>query len=218
MELTAALGDGWIDVSVPLADGMAHWPDNPSVSIRRALDRDQGDGCNVSDLHFGAHSGTHVDAPVHFVDGGAATEDLDVRIGMGPARLVEVGDPVSITADAVRALDPRAGERVLFKTRNSPDAWQHQGFDPHAVYLEGDAAQALADAGVALVGMDYLSVGGYTCNNADAAHRPLLEQGCWILEGLDLTAVAPGDYWLLCVPLRLVASDASPVRALLRPR
>lgn len=208
---------GWIDVSVPLVDGMAHWPDNPPVSISRHLDREHGDACNVSDLHLGAHSGTHVDAPIHFVDGGKATEDLDVRIGMGPTRVVAAHDSVAITADVVRALDPRPGERIIFKTRNSPAAWRAGGFDPHAVFLEGDASQALADAGVVLVGIDYLSVGGYTCQNADAAHRPLLERGCWILEGLDLTAVEPGDYTLLCVPLLLVASDASPVRALLRP-
>ncbi len=207
---------GWIDVSVPLVDEMVHWPGNPPVSIFRQQDRDRGGPCNVSTLSFGAHSGTHVDAPVHFVDGGKGVDELDLETAMGVARVVEISDPVSITAAAVEALRVSVGERVLFKTANSPQAWQRDRFDGEAVYLEGAASQALADAGVRLVGIDYLSVAGYRCDNGDAAHRPLLEAEVWILEGLDLTGVAPGNYELCCVPLRISGCDASPIRALLR--
>jgi arylformamidase len=214
--MTGGTSDTWIDASVPLEDGMAHWPDNPGVSLRRALDRDSGDACNVSALSLGVHDGTHVDAPVHFVDGGRGVDELDLRVGMGPARVVETGAARTVTAAAVEALGPRRGERILFKTANSPDAWRG-GFDETAVYLEAEASQALAAAGVALVGIDYLSVAGYRCDNADAAHRPLLEAGAWILEGLDLAAVTAGDYELRCLPLRIPGCDASPVRALLRP-
>jgi arylformamidase len=196
---------------------MVHWPGNPPVRVARQLDRGRGDPCNVSVLSFGAHSGTHVDAPVHFVDGGKGVDALDPAVGMGPVRVVEITDTVSVTADAIAGLGLRRGERVLFKTANSPGAWRQDGFDEQAVYLDGDASQALADTGVALAGIDYLSVGGYRCDNGDAAHRPLLEAGVWILEGLDLSVVTPGAYELCCVPLRLVGCDASPVRALLRP-
>ena len=105
----------------------------------------------------------------------------------------------------------------MFKTANSAGAWWHEGFDEEATYLEGEASQVLARAGVTLVGIDYLSVGGYRCGKGDAAHHPLLEAGAWILEGLDLSAVSPGAYELLYVPLRLVGCDASPVGVLLRP-
>ncbi|MGH9102215.1 MAG: cyclase family protein [Acidimicrobiales bacterium] len=217
MSARAVESQGWIDVSVPLTDGMVHWPDNPPVSVSRQLDREKGDPCNVSALSLGAHTGTHVDAPVHFVDGGRGVDALDLGVGMGPARVVEVPDPVCVTADAVAGIDPRPGERILFKTANSPRAWEKVGFDGEAVYLDGSASEALARAGVALVGIDYLSVAGYSCGNGDPAHRPLLERGAWILEGLDLSGVDPGEYELCCFPLRLVGGDASPVRALLRP-
>ncbi|MGH9057369.1 MAG: cyclase family protein [Acidimicrobiales bacterium] len=206
----------WRDVSVPLVDGMVHWPGNPPVSISRQLDRSRGDECNVSALSLGAHTGTHVDAPVHYVDGGQGVDMLDLAVGIGPARVVQVGDAASVSKDLVESIGPRPGERILFKTANSPRAWHRDGFDEEAVYLEGAASEALAGAGVALVGIDYLSVGGFRCDNGDAAHRPLLEAGAWIVEGLDLSGVIPGAYELCCAPLRIAGCDASPVRALLR--
>lgn len=157
-----------------------------------------------------------MDAPVHFVDGGEGVDALDPAVGLGPARVIEVDDPVSVKAALVECLGLRRGERVLFKTANSPTAWRRGRFVEDAVYLEADASAALADAGVALVGIDYLSVAGFRCENADGAHRPLLAAGAWILEGLDLTGVTAGSYELCCVPLRIAGCDASPVRALLR--
>lgn len=207
----------WIDISVPLANGMVLWPGNPPVSITRRMDRKHGDPCNLSALTLGAHDGTHLDAPIHFIDRGAPVDRLDPARGIGPARVVEITDPVAITAGAIADIGPARAERILFKSANSDLAWQKGSFDKTAVHLTGEASQALADAGVALVGIDYLSVAGFACHNGEAAHRPLLEAGVWVLEGLDLGAVGAGEYELCCVPLRLVGSDASPVRALLRP-
>src|SRR5258708_1379604 len=91
-----AMGESWIDISVPLYTGMVHWPDNPPVRIERVLDMDAGDGANVSVLSLGAHTGTHMDAPIHFLPQGAGIDALPLSATLGPARGIEITAEESI--------------------------------------------------------------------------------------------------------------------------
>lgn len=206
----------WIDVSVPVYTGMAHWPDNPPIVIERMLDMDRGDAANVSKLSLGAHTGTHMDAPLHFLPNGAALDTLPFSATIGPARVIEIHDPVSIKPGELAAHAIQAGERVLFKTVNSPRCWQTDAFVEDFVYIAADAAAFLATRGVQTVGVDYLSVGGFFADGA-ATHDALLKAGIWVIEGLNLTQTQAGAYELICLPLRLLNADGAPARAILRP-
>jgi arylformamidase len=208
---------GWIDVSVTLHDGMVHWPDNPPVSITRQLDISKGDTANVSMLSMGSHTGTHMDAPLHFVPNGKGLDEMDLEATMGPARVIEIDDSVAVTADALENHDIGAGERILFKTRNSDRRWVDQPFDEDFVYVSAGAAAHLAALGVRVVGVDYLSVGGFKSDGVET-HTALLEAGIWVIEGLDLSRVSAGEYELICLPLKILRSDGAPARAILRPR
>jgi len=209
-------GYGWIDVSVPISDGMLHWPDNPPVTLRRVLAIERGDGANVSALSLGVHTGTHVDAPVHFLPSGTDVRALDLATVIGPARVVAISDPASVTREELESARPQPGERLLLRTRNSARRWWKEAFREEFVYVSAAAAQYLVQCDVALVGVDYLSVGGFRVDG-EATHRALLEAGVLILEGLDLVDVEPGRYEFLCLPLPLAGSDGAPARALLRP-
>lgn len=205
----------WVDVSVPLRSGMVHWPDNPPVRIERMLDIERGDVANVSTISLGSHTGTHMDAPIHFVRGGEGMDRMPLDATMGPARVIEVQDPTSIKP---AELDPHGigrGERVLFKTRNSSLPWWNQDFIEDFVYVSREAAHYLAERGVRTVGVDYLSVGGFHTDGVET-HQALLGAGIWVIEGLDLSRVEPGEYELICLPLKVEDGDGAPARALLR--
>ena len=205
----------WIDISVPLRTGMVHWPDNPSVVIDRMLDMDHGDVCNVSKLAMGAHTGTHMDAPIHFVAGGAGIDSMPLVAAIGVARVIAITDVQAIMAAELRQHDIQRGERILFKTRNSERPWASEDFNEGFVYIAAEAAQYLAQIGVQTVGVDYLSVGGFKADGPQT-HQALLSAGVWIIEGLDLSAVAPGTYDLICLPLRIAGCDGAPARAVVR--
>ena len=208
----------WIDVSVALADGMAHWPDNPPVVVERTQDMACGAAANVSRLSCGVHTGTHMDAPIHFIAGGTAIDQMPLDATVGPARVIAIADHEAVRVAELQAHDIRAGERILLRTRNSPAAWKSATFVEDFVYLTTEAAEWLAARGVRTVGVDYLSVGGYRAGNGVAVHRALLVAGVWIIEGLDLSAVPPGPCDLVCLPLKILGADGAPARAIVRPR
>ena len=210
------LGQGWRDVSVPLHSGMVHWPDNPPVSIERMLDISKGDNANVSSLSMGSHTGTHMDAPVHFLNDGTSLDRMELEATVGSARVIEIDDQEAILAEAIENEDIQPGDRILFRTRNSLSDWWLQPFKTDFVYLSHEAAELLARRRVRTVGVDYLSVGGYKRDGAQT-HRALLEAGIWIIEGLRLNQIEPGDYELICLPLLITGADGAPSRALLRP-
>jgi arylformamidase len=199
------------DISVPIRDGMLHYAGNPPVHVTRVESISAGDPTNVSELDLGAHSATHVDAPVHFLAGGAGTESLPLEILIGPAEVVDATVATSaLDLATVRTLElpPRGSERILFKTRNS-QLWSRNDFTRDFVRLDGEAAALLLERGVKLLGIDYLSIG-------DAeAHRTLLSAGVVCIEGLDLREIEPGSYELICLPLKLVGLDGAPARAVL---
>ena len=214
--LTEDGDQAWIDVSVTVRHGMPHWPDNPPIVMQRPMELLRGHACNLSHLAMGVHTGTHIDAPVHFIHQAAGVDEMPLAATMGPARVIEIADPRVITADELRGHSLQAGERVLFRTANSPRCWQADRFVEDFVYVSEQAAEHLAETRVRTVGVDYLSVGGYRADGAKI-HRILLSAGIWIIEGLDLSAVRAGRYELICLPVKLHGSDGAPARALLRP-
>lgn len=205
----------WIDISVPVRSGMIHWPGDPAVVLERTKRLELGDSANVSRLDMGAHTGTHMDSPFHYLQGGARISEMPLSATLGPARVVQVeGD--AIERSQLERAGVCAGERLLFKTRNSRDRWFERPFDEDYVYVAEDAARLLAERGVQAIGIDYLSVGGFREDGA-AVHRILLGAGIWLIEGLDLAGVEPGNYELVCLPLKLAGADGAPARAVLRP-
>jgi arylformamidase len=210
------LSDGWIDVSVPLKSGMVCWDDDGKPQIEQTLFMERGDLCNLSQLRMSAHTGTHMDAPRHFLRDGAPMGTLPLDAVIGRARVIEIHDPRAVRAAELAPARPQAGERVLFKTTNSALRWSSDDFQRDFVYIAAGAARMLADAGIRTVGVDYLSVGGYS-NDLVETHEILLGAGIWIIEGLNLAAIAPGDYEMICLPLSIPTCDGAPARAVLRP-
>ena len=208
--------EDWIDVSVPLRTGMVHWPDNPPVSIERVQDIERGDVANVSRLSLGVHTGTHMDAPVHFIRTGRGIDTMPLSATIGLARVIEIRDPESIKPEELRPYQIQPSERILFKTRNSARCWQTDDFVEDFVYISQEAARYLAEQQVQTVGVDYLSVGGFFKDGVET-HHALLGAGIWIIEGLNLSNVEPGIYELICLPLKIEGSDGAPSRAVLRP-
>lgn len=196
-----------IDVSVAVRPGMITYPGDPTVTLERVASLANGDVANLSRLDFGVHSGTHVDAPVHFIDGAAAAETLPLDVLIGPARVLDLTAAERLDAAVFDGVE--LAPRVLLKTRNS-ELWARDSFSDDFLALTEDGARALIDAGVRLVGIDYLSIGD------EAAHHALLAAGVVAVESLDLREVDPGEYELICAPLKLVGSDGAPARVLLR--
>ena len=188
-----------IDVSVPVRPGMVTYPGDPEVRLERVSSIADGALANLSRLDLGVHSGTHIDAPLHFVDGGASVEALPLDVLVGPCVVVDGLDAAAV---------PRGAERVLFKTPNGR-LWERGEFSEDFVALDGEAARALVELGVRLVGIDYLSIGD------EEAHRALLGAGVVAIEGLDLREVDPGEYRLVCAPLKLEGAEGAPARVLL---
>ena len=204
------------DVTVPLSPEVPTYPGDPPFEIRPTQRVADGGAFNATRITLGTHLGTHVDAPAHFLAGGATVDELPLEILMGKARVVEVSARDRIDRADLEALDLRDDIRVLLKTRMSGQMNRPLVQEDH-VYLTVDAANYLAQAGIKLVGIDYLSVDRF--GTADyPSHHALLEAGVVVLEGLDLSAVEPGEYEMTCLPLRIVGAEGAPARVILRTR
>jgi arylformamidase len=206
----------WIDVSVPLHDGMAHWPGDQPFERKRDSDMEKGDHDNVSQMTTSVHVGTHMDAPLHFIKNGEAIDRIPLDVCIGRARIIGIANQERITPQDLDRHNIRSGERILFKTTNSDRVWRTNDFQKQFVSIAADAARYLGERKPRLVGVDYLSVGAYHGDGAET-HQALLGAGIWIIEGLDLSSVEPGDYDLICLPLKIAGSDGAPARAVLRP-
>jgi arylformamidase len=193
-----------IDISVPIREGMVTYPGDPMVKLERAASIADGDVVNLTRMDFGLHSGTHVDAPVHFIEGADGVDRVPLDALIGPCEVVAAPD--LSRESAARA--PEGAARVLFKTPNS-ELWARDDFAEEFARLDGEAARLLVERGLRLVGVDYLSIGD------EEAHNILLGAGVVPVEGLDLRGVEPGSYELICLPLRVVGADGAPARAVL---
>lgn len=207
----------WLDISAPVHPSMPTFEGDPPVSFELVKSLANGDVCNLTRIDMGAHSGTHIDAPIHFVAGGASSEAIPLDAAIGPAWVADAREQSrAITADDLGRLAIPIGEtRILFRTPNS-QLWERPGFQTGFVGLEASAAAALVRRRATLVGIDYLSIAPF--GDPTPSHVALLSAGIVVLEGLDLRAVEPGPYELLCLPLRIAGSDGAPARALLRRR
>lgn len=205
------------DVTVAISERIPIYQGDPRVEIESSKQLAAGDGANVSRLCFGAHTGTHVDAPNHFIDGTRRVDELDLDKLVGPCRVIDIDR--SVIAVGPEHLPPLDGiERLLLRTRNS-DFWNtpEDGFRTDFTYINEAAAKLIADAGIKLIGIDYLSIEAPGAVG-HPVHISLLEKEVVILEGVDLREVAAGDYELICLPLKYAGGtgDGSPARTILR--
>jgi arylformamidase len=205
----------WIDISLTIYPGMPYWPDNPAVNVEPSQCLAHGDVCNVSKITIGTHTGTHVDGINHFIKGGMGIDRMPLDATIGRARVIEIKDIESIKVAEIEPHQIQAGERILFKTQNSDRALKSAKFIEDFVYISTEAAHYLADKKVRTVGVDYLSVGGYQGNVVEV-HQALLGSGIWAIEGLNLSEVEPGEYELICLPIKLKDGDGGLARAILR--
>jgi len=205
-----------IDISVPLSPGMPVWPGDGDFRIVPVKRMAKGDKNNLSRLDCGIHTGTHVDAPWHFLEEGSTAEQLPLDVMVGDALVAYLPEVDAITAETLARLTlPTGTTRLLLRTRNS-ELWETgvTEFRKDFAALTSDAAQWLVDQGIRLIGMDYLSVHRY--GDKAPTHQILLRAGIVIVEGLNLAGVEPGKYELICLPLRLSGADGAPARAVLR--
>jgi arylformamidase len=204
------------DVSMPVRTGGLVYPNNPPISITPVQSIAAGNTANVSRIDLGSHTGTHVDAPLHFMDGGAGVDELPLDVLIGPARLISFGDDVLAVGEAeFRRHDLQGVTRVLIRTRNS--AWLASGsteFHPDFTHVAPDGAEYLVSIGVRLVGVDYLSVEQFRSPD-HRTHKTLLSNAVVIVEGMVLSEPPPGDYELYCLPMLMAGLDGAPARAVL---
>ena len=204
------------DVTVPIHPGMPIYEGDPGVDIKAWSALAKGDSANVSLLQLGAHTGTHVDAPAHFIEGERKVDALSMETLLGPARVVRVPDEITqIDSDFIAHAHLEQTERVLFHTRNS--TFWNEGFRKDFTHLLPDAAEKLIEMGVKLVGTDYLSIEKFHSGD-HRTHLTLLSNNVIIIEGLNLSEVPAGEYELICLPLKIAAGagDGAPARVVLR--
>jgi arylformamidase len=206
----------FIDISVPVSSQLPIWPGSPEIELKRRLDLNHGDIANDTTLHFSVHTGTHVDAPLHFLPEGSSVEQMPLDVLIGSVMVADLSNVDSITAEDLEQLSlPNGTERLLIRTRNS-NLWQVgvQEFQPNFVALTADAAQWVVDRGIRLLGVDYLSVQRF--QDGPETHLILLKTAVVIIEGLNLAQVPVGEYELLCLPLKLAGVEGAPARVVLR--
>jgi arylformamidase len=203
------------DVTLTISESLPVWPGDPKVVLEHQKIKENGGEVNLTRLAMSAHTGTHVDAPFHFLAKGSTAESIPLGILTGRAYVQYLPDVDRITADVLEeaAIPPRT-RRVLFKTRNS-ELWARgeKDFRTDFVGVAPDAAEFLIDRGVRLVGVDYLSIAPY--DSPRPTHEIFLDSGVVIVEGLDLSKVSQGRYTFYCLPLKLSRSDGAPARAIL---
>lgn len=203
------------DISLPVSASLVVWPGDAPVSITQPSHLARGDVATVSKLAMTAHAGTHVDAPAHFILGGATVESLDLNVLVGPALVVHALEAGALTANVLESLAiPPGTERVLFRTQNS-ERWARAEpeFTKDFVGVTEDGARWLLERGVRLIGTDYLSAAAF--DEIVSTHQALLGAGVILVEGLNLSGIAPGVYQLVCLPLKLVGAEGAPARTIL---
>jgi arylformamidase len=211
---------GWIDATTTLdpARTPVYEGDAP-IRLRFLKDMRKGDALTLSAYSFGAHSGTHIDAPMHFVSGGAPIDLISLEALIGPGRVIDIPDSVqAIDAAELNRHDWKGAERVIFRTRSAGRGWMDSPtFERDFAYLAPDAAQLLADAGVKLVGIDYISIEQFGAPSP-RTHHILLGKGIPIVEGLALEAISAGDYDVIVLPMKVAGHEGAPARAIFRKR
>lgn len=204
------------DITLTITPELPVWPGDVKVRLERVKKIEEGAADNLSIMTLGVHTGTHMDAPYHFVADGKKIDELPMEMMIGPVQVVQIPDEIDlITADVLKTvkIDPNI-KRILFKTRNSH--WWEKGeikFQTGFVGINEDAAQVLVQVGMVLVGLDYLSVAPF--GNGKPTHDILLQAGMTLLEGVNLARVSPGEYTIYSLPMKLGATEGAPARVIL---
>lgn len=202
------------DISLTLSEKLPVWPGDKAVEILQTSFMGKGDDCNVSLFSMSMHAGTHIDAPLHFINAGKSTEDMDLDRFIGKAKVFELDVQADIELEHVSGLDICAGDIVLLKILKNEELLKLEEFRHDFVGLSTKAAQYLAGKTIKSVGIDY-----YSIERSDSCgfsvHKILLGNGIGIIEGVKLEEIEPGEYELLCLPLKLKNGNGSPVRAVL---
>ncbi len=204
----------YFDVTVPLKSGMMHWPGDPEINIYKVASFENGDGVNISGMNLGLHTGTHMDAPFHFINGGKDIASVSPEILIGPARVIYIKHQEYIGIDELKEHKILPGERILFRTKNSDREWFNNEFSSDYVYLNKDGAEYLVSLKIKIAGIDYLSIAEF--KKGSLVHRILLKSGIWIIEGLYLSNVPEGHCEIYALPLRIPGADGSPLRVILK--
>ncbi len=207
---------GVYDISLPITQNLVTWPGDPVIELEKVYQLEQGDVATVSRINMCVHSGTHVDAPGHFIAGGKSVDELDLTILTGSALVVDALEADNINAAFLEKIDIPAGtNRLLFRTRNS-ELWSdaQQMFTEDFVAISEDGAHWITENGIQLLGVDYLSAAPFGDSNP-VVHKILLRKETIIVEGLNLLNIEPGSYQLVCMPLKIVGADGAPARAIL---
>jgi arylformamidase len=203
------------DVSVSITSTMPVWPGGPPVHLepKPHLSRDGSYTVNETEIHMGSHTGTHIDAPFHFVESGKRLHEIPLDLLIGKATVFDIPAVRSIGLEQLKPLPWTGIERVLFKTENSKH-WQDKKFFEDFVYLEPSAAEFLVERGIKLVGIDYLSIEKYKAEK-HLTHFALLTKNVVVIEGLNLSGIAAGEYNMVALPLNLHGADGAPTRVIL---
>ena len=202
------------DITIGIHDEMPVWPGDPEVRFTAVKRIAKGNVCNLTGISMSTHSGTHIDAPLHFLDGGDSVDKIPLGVLMGPCIVAETNAQGVIERKDLERLNFDSRKRVLLKTANSL-LWRRNEFRKDFFSLGESAAVYLVEKGISLIGFDYLSVEGFHAKG-HSVHKTLLGNGIIILEGLNLAGIKPGLYELICLPLKLLGSDGAPARVLLR--
>lgn len=202
------------DITLAISESIITWPRDPKVSIQKTRLISKGNSCNVSELKFGSHCGTHIDAPYHFEENGIKIDQIPLDYLIGDVTVFNIKNKEKIDLEDIKSLKLNNINRVIFKTINST-YWKLSEFKSDFVYLTKEAAQYLVDSSIKLVGIDYLSIEKYGNRGADT-HHTLLKNGIVVIEGLDLSEVEAGNYELIALPLKIKDCDGSPARVILR--
>jgi arylformamidase len=204
------------DISLPISNGLPVWPGDPSVSLVMTSSIINGDKCNITKMQMGTHTGTHIDAPYHFLKDGMTVDEIPIETLVGPCLVVEVDSKSLIKKNDFQKYDLNGHSRILFKTKNSARwAKNINYFDTDYVALGTEVAQYLVELNTLLIGVDYFSIESFHSVD-NPVHKLLLKHNIIILEGLNLSKVRAGVYELICMPLKLHGSEGAPARAILR--
>ncbi|MGK7390406.1 MAG: cyclase family protein [Candidatus Cyclobacteriaceae bacterium M2_1C_046] len=210
----------WKDITYPITNQMPPYPGQPEVKITKLCTiGEEGAVSNVTLINTSVHTGTHMDAPLHFIADGADITDMPLETGMGEGKIIEIEDPEAIYPEEIKRFEGKygpvnEGERVFFKTINSSRNWTKEEFDEGYIYLSKEAAEYLVEKKIAMVGIDYLSISKGDINRE--VHQVLLGNNCWIIEGLDLRNVDEGLYDIICLPIKIQNSDGAPSRVVVK--
>ena len=202
------------DITVPITDALTVWKGDPPVTITKVAST-QNDGYNLHRLDISAHTGTHIDAPLHFIEHGGNIGSISLESMIGPVMVIEIADEIqNITGEVLEGLHiPKSIERIIFKTKNSKLWHKAPRFDESYTALVTSGAQYLVDRKIKLVGMDYLSIS--VIDDLVQPHKILLSNRIVILESCNLLEVPAGMYQLICLPLKVNEIEGAPVRAIL---